>query len=365
MRICNLTIVCIALAATACGDAPAAPTEATSADLHRAFRNKARCAKNPDIVVRDEVSLRTALEAASPNQTIAVDGMIEVHGPDAVMITTAGVTLTCATPGSGLRLFGFGVGTGLQVYQANGVAIERMVLENMDGTGHTLTVLLSEDVRISENRMTCGATCIWLPWSPRATVVRNYCVSGVNLSVDGIYLQQSDSARVTANTFVTTIESSMGTYQNHGGIAVSGYSGSSVTDNRVIGPWQIGISLRMPEGSEKTVEGNRIERNEVDGATLYGIRAVSETEQPLCSNTFRSNRINTEGTGIFVDVACDNLFVGNRIGRGAVNGVLFGESTGANVYLGNRRMVADNGAFDCDGDGEIDPNIIGRVRGRR
>lgn len=102
MRICNLAIVCIALTATACGDAPTAPTAITSADLHRLSQKEARCTRNPDIVVTEEVSFRAALETASPNQTIAVDGMIEVHGPDAVMITTAGVTLTCATPGVGV-----------------------------------------------------------------------------------------------------------------------------------------------------------------------------------------------------------------------------------------------------------------------
>lgn len=365
MRICNLAIVCIALAATACGDVPAAPTELASADLHRASRKKAQYARNPDIIVSDEVTLRAALEAASPNQTIAIDGMIEVHGPDAVMITTSGVTLTCATPGSGLRLVAFGTETRVAVYQANGVTIERLVLENMEQSGHTVMVGYSEDVRIADNRITCGGTCIFLPFSPRAAVSRNHCVS--NLSVSGIYLM-SDSAHVTANTLVTTIEPPMGLLQHFGGIVISGYSGSSVTNNRVIGPWQNGISLRIPEGSEETVEGNRIERNEVDGATLYGILAVSETEQPLSSNTFRSNRLTTEGTGIFIDTACHNLFVGNSIGRDAVNGVVFGESTGANVYRGNRRILVNNGAFDCDGDGEVDPNVVwgwGRVRGRR
>jgi parallel beta-helix repeat protein len=312
--------------------------------------------RNPDIVVSDEVSLRAALEAASPNQTIAVDGMIEVHGPEEAMVTTSGVTLTCATPGSGLRLFGFGAGIRLLVYQANGVTIERLVLENTEGEGYTLAVQSSEDVRISDNRMTCGVICILLFASPRATVTRNDCVSDIFLSVSGIYVM-SDSARVTANTFVTTIESPMGALQHLGGIVVSGHSGVLVSNNRVSGPWYNGISVRFTEGT-------KVERNKVDGAMVNGIRAVSDVE-PLSSNTFRSNRLNTEGTGIFVDAACDNLFVGNGIGRGAVNGVVFGESTGANVYLGNRQIVADNGAFDCDGDGEVDPNIIGRVRGRR
>ncbi len=358
MRICNLAIICIALAGTACSDVPNGPTEVASSDLHRASRWKARGARNPDFVVSDEVSLRAALEAASANQTIAVDGMIEVHGSEEVMVATSGLTLTCATPGSGLRLFGFGAGIRLLISQANGVSIERLVLENTEGAGHTLTVAESEDVRISDNRITCGATCIWLFATTRATAIRNHCVSGDKLSVAGIYVQQSDSARVTANTVVTTIESPMGTSQHFGGIVVSGHSGVLVSNNRVSGPWYNGISVRFTEGST-------IERNQVDGAMVNGIRAVGDTRGQLSSTTFRSNRVNTDGTGMFVDAACYNRFVGNRIGRGAVNGVVFGESTGANVYLGNRRIVADNGAFDCDGDGEVDPNIIGRVRGRR
>jgi len=40
----------------------------------------------------------------------------------------------------------------------------------------------------------------------------------------------------------------------------------------------------------------------------------------------------------------------------------FGESTGANVYVGKGALAVDYGAFDCDGDGDVDPNII---RGKR
>jgi hypothetical protein len=38
--------------------------------------------------------------------------------------------------------------------------------------------------------------------------------------------------------------------------------------------------------------------------------------------------------------------------------VIFTELTGANTLVGNQNVVIDNGNYDCDGDGPIDPNII-------
>ncbi len=37
---------------------------------------------------------------------------------------------------------------------------------------------------------------------------------------------------------------------------------------------------------------------------------------------------------------------------------IFTSTTGANTLVGNQTVVVDNGAFDCDGDGVNDANII-------
>src|SRR5687767_10074548 len=60
--------------------------------------------------------------------------------------------------------------------------------------------------------------------------------------------------------------------------------------------------------------------------------------------------------------ACANTFEGNLVAASNAQGVLFDVNTGANVYRGNHEVVEDAGAFDCDGDGEIDPNRISGVQ---
>src|SRR5213596_27201 len=60
----------------------------------------AGCPANPTVTVFDDTTLRAALKAAKPGDVIAVSGTIEVTVDDT--IGTNNVTLTCATPGSGL-----------------------------------------------------------------------------------------------------------------------------------------------------------------------------------------------------------------------------------------------------------------------
>src|SRR5256885_7044909 len=58
------------------------------------------CAANPTVTVSDDTTLRAALKAAHPGDVIAVSGTIEVTADDT--IATDNITLTCASPGSGL-----------------------------------------------------------------------------------------------------------------------------------------------------------------------------------------------------------------------------------------------------------------------
>src|SRR5437667_10769155 len=76
--------------------------------------------------------------------------------------------------------------------------------------------------------------------------------------------------------------------------------------------------------------------------------------------TLRSNVVTSAGTGgVFAKLACGNAFVGNSLQGNAGNiGLLFDATTGANTPAGNGTIVIDNGAFDCNGDGVKDPNII-------
>src|SRR5438093_706304 len=73
------------------------------AAVHPSFATGAAsptCAANPTVTVSDDTTLRAALASAHPGDVIAVSGTIALTTGDT--IATDGVTLTCATPGSGL-----------------------------------------------------------------------------------------------------------------------------------------------------------------------------------------------------------------------------------------------------------------------
>lgn len=58
-------------------------------------------------------------------------------------------------------------------------------------------------------------------------------------------------------------------------------------------------------------------------------------------------------------MAFPSVVVGNNLQGNAGEMVLvFDIATGANTYVGNNNVVVDNGAFDCDGDGVNDPNVM-------
>ncbi len=63
--------------------------------------------------------------------------------------------------------------------------------------------------------------------------------------------------------------------------------------------------------------------------------------------------------GGFAPEACGNTFFGNNLNGNAGDvGLIFPAQSGANVLSGNQNVVIDDGAWDCDGDGVNDPNII-------
>src|SRR5881396_1764470 len=100
------------------------------------------------------------------------------------------------------------------------------------------------------------------------------------------------------------------------------------------------------------------------GPLVDGIRTSSAGGGALglvTRSVFSSNRVTGAGSaGVFAQRACANQFVSNDL-RGNADGLglLLNDSTGANVVTGvNNAVVLDNGAFDCDGDGGVDSNII-------
>ena len=129
-----------------------------------------------------------------------------------------------------------------------------------------------------------------------------------------------------------------------------------IADNVISGPWRNGISPTRLSHSQ-------IQRNQISGAVVDGIRTASfgGVLRGAAQNLFASNQVSGAGrAGIFADRACSNQFASNDLrGNAGDLGLFLTDTTGANVVAGvNNAVVIDNGAFDCDGDGRLDPNII-------
>ncbi len=112
--------------------------------------------------------------------------------------------------------------------------------------------------------------------------------------------------------------------------------------------------------SATRLANSRVSGNTIQGAALFGIQTSPQAVLPVLNNLFSNNRVSGAGiAGVFVRLACGNTFVGNNLQGNPGNlGLVFDVTSGANSYAGDRIVVVDNGAFDCNGDGVNDPNII-------
>ena len=207
--------------------------------------------------------------------------------------------------------------------------------------------------RITDNSGECGDACVFgAGGSPGLVLARNqFQTAG---SSAGFLLQENtDGDSVVGNTIVTTKPSFV---PGFGGIRIRDGANAVVTDNIIAGPWANSLALTDVTTAD-------VERNSLQGASRFGIGITTEESvRPisLMGSLFRANRVSGAGmAGIFVQLACNNSFVGNNLqGNAGDVGLVFDNTTGANTFTGNANLVADNGAFDCDGNGMNDPNII-------
>jgi len=351
MRTAILGIAGTAVCLMACSD----PT----LTRHPSFSTEAQaaCPAAADFIVSTEDQLVSAIASANPGATIAVDGMIAIHAD--VNVSTPSITLTCATPGSGLfAQAGAGVVVLLSV-AANDVTVDRL---SIDG-GNAEDVFQADGatgVRFTNNSVLCspalnGGGCSLFNATPGAIVTGNRFQSSGSFS--GLHFQAGiDGARIEDNTITTTVAGA--DVPSFGGLRVRDGVGVVIARNTVLGPWQNSAAFA-------DLDASTIEQNVFEGAVVYGIRARSGGSfRPvsMTGNLVRANRISGAGSaGIFLTSACRNQLVGNLLeGNAADVGLVFDAATGANVFAGNQNLVVDNGgALDCDGDGVGDPNIIG------
>ncbi len=106
----------------------------------------------------------------------------------------------------------------------------------------------------------------------------------------------------------------------------------------------------------------RVEDNRLQGAQAFGAAfttGASFLTTSITGSVVRNNQVLEAGSGaMLVQSACGNTFLGNELGASGLIGLIFTSNTGANTYVGTRTIVIDNGSFDCNGDGNADPNIL-------
>ncbi|HVH09212.1 MAG TPA: right-handed parallel beta-helix repeat-containing protein [Gemmatimonadales bacterium] len=327
------------------------------------------CATTPTFTVSDEPSLRAALAAASPGAVIALRGRIGLAAD--LVIRTPNVTLTCAAPGAGLFAVSTAVDNLVLVdVGGSGVAVEGLALDASGTAQGPLFAIVGfayvaadlfgpglpvPNLRFAHNTVTCGGGCAFFAGTPGAVISDNTFSAAAAFT--GVHVQLGidfvDSVRVQGNTMVATAPTG---FIRFGAIRVFGGRGLVVTDNVVTGPWSNSLSVTFLTKSEVT--GNRFA-----GAAANGILLGRPNGPPIIAlqdNLFSSNIATGAGNaGVFANQACNNVFVGNNLQGNVGNvGAVFAATTGANTLVGNGTIVIDNGAFDCDGDGVNDPNII-------
>jgi parallel beta helix pectate lyase-like protein len=347
------------LAAVACQDRSVAPAAARPSF---AGAGLAACPATVTITVSDEAGLRNAISTAAPGAVIGIQGMIGLTQDDT--IRTAGITITCATPGSGLFAVAGGGAQDMLTVDARKVTVDHLVLDaSQAADGPYLSendgvTAFAESTAFTNNAVTCppDGVCAFIAGGIGAAVSDNSFnalgpFTGIQLQTNGTAGEiRIDGVRVERNTLVTTAPSTGG---RQGAIRPFDVANAVIADNTAIGPWRAGVSAtRLANG--------RVSGNTIEGAALYGIQTSPRAALPVLNSLFSNNRISGAGiAGVFVQLACGNVLVGNNLQGNPGNlGLLFDVTSGANTYVGDRTLVVDNGAFDCNGDGTNDPNII-------
>src|SRR2546422_1067005 len=139
------------------------------------------CPTPAAVIVTNEADLRAALSAAIAGDVIGLDGFFSVTAD--VIIGTPDVTLTCATPGSGIfPQPGFSGAWLLQVH-ATGVTVDRLILDGGSAEGPYVAgadagngVFVADGAQLTNNRVTCGSPngeCAFFVGTKNAVVADN------------------------------------------------------------------------------------------------------------------------------------------------------------------------------------------------
>lgn len=352
MKSSGLLTVSLLSFAYACRDSqPTSPVVPASA---AALARSSSCADSPTTVVATEAALHDALAAAQSGDVIAIDGSIAMHSS---AVVGHGVTLTCASPASGLHFAGGQIGEELIEAHGDSSVIRGLTLDATNATfGSAFYSDGSVGHRTEGNVVTCGMdVCGFWVNTVDAVITDNILIGSVDgFARSGIHAQLGQGTIIEGNTLNATASVGVGPW---GAIRPVASTGIRVRRNSISGPWSNGISATNIQDSE-------IALNTIDGVRFHGIvmNVLGGPPGATARNvTLLANRVRNAGTvSYFLRNACDNALMGNASFGSAPVALLLDASTGANVVAGTPGAV-DNGARDCDNDGQPDPNII---RGR-
>ena len=139
----------------------------------------AACPTPATVTVSDEAGLRAAIAAATPGAVIGIQGMIGLTQDDTVR--TAGITITCATPGSGLFAVAGGRVTDMLTVDARKVSVDHLVLDAsqaIDGpylSENDGVTAFAESTTFTNNSVTCppDGSCAFVAGGIGAVVTDN------------------------------------------------------------------------------------------------------------------------------------------------------------------------------------------------
>lgn len=227
------------------------------------------CLATPDAVVRTWDEFFNQVTTASSGAVIAVDGMIDVAF--AFDIRTPDLTITCATPGSGLRA---PAGGGFILFVAGPrITVERLILDasapgaaaylahnDPFNTQNRDSPRLAEDIRIVGNTIMCGVSnlCVVYGGFPGGPPASGAVVAGNHFTATGaetaLLFHGVDGARVERNTFVGAGGALQGVRVQS--IGVPAELGTVISTNVIAGSWVDALAVLNLERVQ--VAGNTV-----------------------------------------------------------------------------------------------------------
>lgn len=248
------------------------------------------CPTPADHVVSDEAGLVAAVAAAGPGDVIGVAGLIDLT--QGLFLPTDGLTLTCATPGSGLS--GAGPGDHLVFVGGPNITVDRLILDG-SAAGRTYGAGGGAvGARLSNNSVTCSdGICAFFFNGGNAEVINNtFLATSPNIQ-SGLHMQNlGGSNLIEDNTITTTNPAIVFPAPVWGGIRLLNVSNATVVDNKILGPWWNGMALRIQDGMV-------VQDNVIKGVGFNGLRL-----RQVVNSTFHDNKV--KGSGEVGILALDN-----------------------------------------------------------